>query len=175
MSNKLFKYVPKVSVLMTVFNAEPYLKEAIDSVIKQNFYDWELIAVENGSTDRSPEILRHYKDERVRQFFLPKNIGRTLALNYALEQAQGEYIAVLDADDVSNPDRFTKQVAYLDQHPETSVVGAWAMHINARGEEVGRFTPPINEHDLYDMVGWMNPFVHSSIMYRGEEAKKLGF
>ena len=107
---------PRVSVLMTIYNAEPYLKEAIDSIVAQTFGEWELIAIENGSSDGSRAILDSYQDERIRCFCLPENIGRTPALRYAFEQAGGEYIAVLDADDVSHPERFKKQVEYLDQH-----------------------------------------------------------
>lgn len=166
--------VPKVSVLMTVYNGDPYLKEAIDSIVAQTFSDWELIAVENGSSDKSPAILDSYSDERIRVFALPQNIGRTPALRYAFEQAQGEYTAVLDADDVSCPERLMKQVAYLDQHPEVGVVGTWTKLINRLGEEIGSIEPPVDGNELYEVLGWSNPIAHSTIMYRTEHAKRLG-
>ena len=78
------KKIPRVSVLMTIYNAERYLAEAIDSIIAQTFGDWELIAVEDGSSDESPSILASYTDDRIRTYFLPQNIGRTQALRYAL-------------------------------------------------------------------------------------------
>lgn len=159
---------------MTIYNAGPYLKEAIDSIVAQTFGDWELIAVENGSSDESPAILRSYNDERIRAFVLPENIGRTPALRYAFEQARGEYTAVLDADDVSCPERLMKQVAYLDQNPDAGIVGTWVRQINARGEVIGKFEPPVVEKELYDVLGWTNPIVHSSIMYRAVLAKRLG-
>lgn len=166
--------VPKVSVLMTIYNAEPYLKEAIDSIVAQSFGDWELIAVENGSQDGSLAILSNYRDERIRACVLPENIGRTPALRYAFEQARGEYIAVLDADDVSHPDRLQKQVAYLGLHSSLGLVGSWGVQINERGEAIGKFEPPVEDGELYEALGWSNPFVHSSIMYRRELAKELG-
>jgi glycosyltransferase involved in cell wall biosynthesis len=159
---------------MTVYNAEPYLKEAIDSIVAHTFKDWELIAVENGSSDKSPAILNSYSDERIRVFVLPQNIGRTPALRYAFEQAQGEYTAVLDADDVSYPERLMKQVLYLDQHNEVGIVGTWVNQINGRGEKIGKLEPPVDENELYEVLGWTNPIVHSSIMYRTEHAKRIG-
>lgn len=166
--------VPKVSVLMTIYNAEPYLKEAIDSIVAQTMGEWELIAIENGSSDRSRVILDSYQDVRVRAFCLPENIGRTPALRYAFEQARGEYIAVLDADDVSHPERFKKQVDYLDQRTEVGLVGTWARQINNRSEVIGKFEPPVDENELYEALGWSNPIAHSSIMYRTACAKQQG-
>lgn len=174
MTRQPHQKVPKVSVLMTIYNAGPYLNEAIDSIVAQTFSDWELIAVENGSSDESPAILHRYNDERIRTFFLPGNIGRTPALRYAFEQARGEYFAVLDADDVSQPDRLRKQVAHLDQYHEVGLVGTWAEQINERSEGVGFFKPPASASGLSDALGWSNPFVHSSIMYRANIAKRVG-
>jgi glycosyltransferase involved in cell wall biosynthesis len=159
---------------MTIYNAEPHLEEAIDSIIAQTFDDWELIAIENGSSDSSPAILAGYEDERIRVFALPENIGRTPALRYAFDRAQGEYIAVLDADDVSYPKRLERQVEYLAQHLEVALVGSWAEQINASSEVIGHFQPPVDEDDLYDALGWSNPIVHSSIMYRAGYARQVG-
>lgn len=163
---------PKVSVIMTIYNAGPYLKEAIDSIVTQTFDDWELIAVENGSSDESPAILATYTDERVRAFSLPKNIGRTPALRYAFEQAQGQYIAVLDADDVSYPERLKKQAEYLDQNLKVGLVGSWADQINEHSKMVGEYRPATENQELNDSLGWSNPFVHSSIMYRADLARQ---
>lgn len=173
-ANSLPEKAPKVSILMTIYNAAPYLKEAIDSIVGQTFSDWELIAIENGSADESPIIVSGYKDDRIRLFSLPENIGRTPALRYALEQARGEYIAVLDADDVSHPERLKKQVAYLDLHTEVGLVGTWAKQINASSEVIGTFEPPVDEDELYELLGWSNPIVHSSVMYRAWCAKQMG-
>lgn len=166
--------VPRVSVLMTIYNAEPYLRAAIDSIIGQTFLDWELIAVENGSTDKSMSVLKNYADPRVRVFPLEKNIGRTPALRLAFDQAQGDYIAVLDADDISLPDRLARQVEFLDLHPDVALVGSWAQHIDEHGKVFGVFEPPDNQEELQDCLGWTNPIVHSSAMYRRHLAQEVG-
>ncbi len=174
MTEQSLQRAPKVSVIMTIYNAGPYLKEAIDSIVAQTFHDWELIAIENGSSDQSPAILAGYADKRIRAFVLPENIGRTPALRYAFEQAQGEYIAVLDADDVSYPERLAQQTEYLDQQPDVGLVGSWVEYINEQSDMVAEFKPPIERGDLYDSLGWMNPFVHSSIMYRTKLGRDTG-
>ena len=168
------KIRPRVSVLMTIYNAEPYLKEAIDSILTQKFSDWELIAVDNGSTDQSTEILSTYDDPRVRVFTLPENIGRTPALRYAFEQTRGEYIAVLDADDVALPERLERQVEFLDNHPEVVFVGSWAQGIDETGRITSTLEPPTNSEEVHDCLGWANPMVHSSVMYRSAAASKVG-
>ena len=165
---------PRVSVLMTIYNAEPYLCAAVDSLIAQTFPDWELIAVENGSMDKSMSILKNYSDPRVRAFPLEKNIGRTPALRLAFDQARGDYIAVLDADDVSSPSRLAKQVEFLDQHTDVALVGSWAQHIDEHGKIFDVFEPPINQKELHDCLGWTNPIVHSSAMYRRKLAQEVG-
>lgn len=166
--------VPRVSVLMTIYNAGPYLRPAIDSLIAQAFPAWELIAVENGSTDQSMSVLKSYSDPRVCIFPLEKNIGRTPALRLAFEQARGEYIAILDADDISSPDRFAQQVAFLDQHPDVALVASWAQLIDEHGKVFDVFEPPANQQELQDCLGWTNPLVHSSVMYRRESAQQVG-
>ena len=165
---------PRVSVLMTIYNAEPYLKEAIDSILNQKFSDWELIAVDNDSTDQSTEILSTYDDPRVRIFALPKNIGRTPALRYAFEQARGEYIAVLDADDVALPERLMRQVEFLDDHADVVLVGAWTQIIDEMGRIMSTLEPSINSDELHDCLGWATPVVHSSVMYRSVSASEVG-
>ena len=168
------KLTPRVSVLMTIYNAEPYLKVAIDSILTQTFSDWELIAVDDGSKDQSTEILSTYDDPRVRVFTLPENIGRTPALRYAFEQAKGEYIAVLDSDDVALPERLARQVEFLDNHPEVVFVGSWAQIIDETGRITSTLEPPTGSEELRDCLGWAIPMVHSSIMYRSAAASKVG-
>ena len=168
------KLTPRVSVLMTIYNAEPYLKVAIDSILTQTFSDWELIAVDDGSKDQSTEILSTYDDPRVRVFTLPENAGRTPALRYAFEQAKGEYIAVLDSDDVALPERLARQVEFLDNHPEVVFVGSWAQIIDETGRITSTLEPPTGSEELRDCLGWAIPMVHSSIMYRSAAASKVG-
>src|SRR5262249_10266218 len=115
---------PKVSVAMSVHNGERFLAEATDSILGQTFRDFELILVDDGSTDGSGAIADAYqrKDTRVRVIHQHK-FGLVAALNQACEQARGEYIARMDADDVAIPDRLVRQVAFMDAHPEVAVLG----------------------------------------------------
>jgi glycosyltransferase involved in cell wall biosynthesis len=166
--------VPQVSVLMTIYNAASFLHESIDSLIAQDFSNWELIAIENGSTDESASILAGYKDPRIRIFSFPQNIGRTPALCQAFNQALGEYIAVLDADDVAYPQRFNKQVEFLNNNLETVLVGSWVKEIDERGQEFKTWEPPVNSYELYECLGWISPIVNSSVMYRRKIALAAG-
>jgi glycosyltransferase involved in cell wall biosynthesis len=164
----------RVSVLMTIYNAAPFLRESIDSLIAQSFSNWELIAVENGSTDGSPAILAAYKDPRIRVFPFSKNIGRTPALAFALSQAKGEYVAVLDADDAAYPQRFSRQVEFLDRNPETVLVGSWVERMDEKGRVFNTSEPPVNSNELHECLGWIDPIVNSSVMYRRETAVRAG-
>ncbi|MGI8854539.1 MAG: glycosyltransferase family 2 protein, partial [Thermomicrobiales bacterium] len=113
-----------VSAIMPTYNAMPYLKEAIDSVLAQTFTDWELIIVDDGSTDETPALLAQYDDPRIRVFELGENGGPAKARNIALGFACGKYIAPCDSDDISVPERFATQVAYLESHREIHVVAS---------------------------------------------------
>jgi len=113
-----------VSAIMPTYNAMPYLRDAIESVLAQTFTDWELIVVNDASTDASAALLAQYTDPRIRVYRLPENAGRARARNLALQWARGKYIAPCDSDDLCLPERFAREVAYLDQHPEVGVVSS---------------------------------------------------
>jgi glycosyltransferase involved in cell wall biosynthesis len=165
---------PRVSVLMTVYDAAPWLREAVESLINQTYSDWELVVIENGSSDESPGILASYSDPRIRVCATRENMGRTPALRRALELARGEYIAVLDADDVAEATRLERQVAFLDAYPEISLVGSWTRRIDGEGRAIGEWTPPVDPSQLRDLLGFANPIVHSAAMYRAESARLVG-
>ena len=123
----------KVSILMTIYNHQNYLEQSIKSILKQSHKNWELIACENGSTDNSRNILKNFKDKRIKFFFFKKNIGRTKCLNYALKKASGKYIAILDSDDVAMTNRFAKQIDYIEKK-NFSLVGSWFSRIDSNGK-----------------------------------------
>lgn len=120
---------PRVTVLMAVYNAERYLGEALDSVLAQTFADFEFLIINDGSTDSSAEILASRRDARIRLVDNVRNLGLTASLNIGLALAKGEYVARMDADDVSRPERFARQVAFMDAHPEVGVCGGWVRFI----------------------------------------------
>lgn len=167
---------PRVSVLTTIYNPGALLKPALDSLCAQTFKAFELVVVENGSTDGAKEITRRYagQDDRIRLIDLPENIGRTPALNLALDKARGEYVAVLDADDIAMPDRIARQFEFLDAHPRAVLVGAQARQIDFQGVVVGLYTPPSDPAAIYDALAYTNPFVHSACMFRRDVVRAVG-
>lgn len=164
--------VPTVSVIMTAYNAGPYLRPAIDGLLAQTFPDFEIVVVENGSTDGTRAGLAAYGDSRLRVIELDENIGRTPALNLALENARGRYVANQDADDTSLPTRLEKQVAYLDGHPDCVLVASWCDFIDETGARIGVFGPPAGS--AYEVFPVNNPISHSAAMFRRDSAVAVG-
>lgn len=113
-----------VTAVMPTYNKAAYVRAAIDSVVAQTFGDWELIVVDDGSTDDTPSVLATFSDPRIRVFTLPSNVGRSAARNHALRRARGRYIAICDSDDVSAPTRFERHVTFLESHPDVAIVSA---------------------------------------------------
>ncbi len=123
---------PQVSVIMPVYNGELYLAEAIESILAQTFTDFELLIVDDGSQDASAEIIRSYEklDDRIRSFQHERNMGQGPALNTGLAAAEGAYLTYTDCDDVNLPQRFQKQVNFLQAHPEIGAVGTCGRAVN---------------------------------------------
>ncbi|MBR1605192.1 MAG: glycosyltransferase [Alphaproteobacteria bacterium] len=151
---------PKVSVLMPVYNTkEEYLREAIESILNQTFRDFEFLIIDDGSTNNAKEVIWSYRDRRIK-YFEQENRGLIYTLNKGLELCKGEYIARMDSDDISLPERFEKQVDYLDEHPETGLVGSL---IKTFPQENIIY---IKEYSKYlDMIKG-NQVAHPSIMVR---------
>lgn len=122
---------PLVSVMMPTYNGAAYLREAIDSILDQTYASWELIIVDDGSTDETPAILQSYcrQHTRIKAYRIPHG-GRGKARNKCLEEASGKYIAVCDSDDISLPNRFKVQVEFLETHPDIGVVSAQMLHFD---------------------------------------------
>ncbi|HYR89104.1 MAG TPA: glycosyltransferase [Terriglobia bacterium] len=126
---------PRVTVLMTVYNGLPYLREAIDSVLNQGFRDYEFLIVDDASTDQSVETIQSYSDGRIRLLKNPKNIGQNASLNKGLAEACGEFIVRLDQDDVCLPGRIERQIAFLSENPQIALVGTWAYSMDERSRK----------------------------------------
>ena len=161
---------PKVSVLLPVYNGEQFLEEAIDSILNQTFQDFELlILLEYGSNAASREIVESKKvDQRIRVIENQKGrLGLAESLNLGMRQAKGEYIARMDADDISLPKRFAKQVKYLDEHPDIVMCGTAmrGLYDDGHMDDRGYFTDP-GSIRFECMLG--NPFGHPTVMWRRE-------
>lgn len=131
-----------VSAIMSTYNAMPQLNDAIDSVLAQTFTDWELIIVDDGSTDETRTLLAQYTDPRIRVFELGEHSGAAKARNIALGFACGKYIAIAESDGRSLPERFAREVAYLEDHPEMHVVASQVADLSSRGSSRLRFLYP---------------------------------
>ena len=166
--------MPKISVLMTVFNAEPYLQESLASLLHQDFTDWELVVIENGSSDGSGKTLRSFSDKRIKATYLTENIGRTEALNLALNKSSSEYIAILDADDISMGRRLTKQYKRLESDENIGLVGSWTQFIDSKGQNLYVKMGPELHDEIVRLFATRNPFVHSSVMFRRNIALAIG-
>jgi glycosyltransferase involved in cell wall biosynthesis len=168
---------PAISVLMPVYNCEKYLAEAVRSILGQTFADFELIIVNDGSTDGSLRVLQQFAehDKRIRIIDRP-NTGITPALNEMIEASRGQYLARMDADDISVPERFAKQKAFLDANPDCVIVGSRVMLMDPYGSPVAESGHQLQheqiEHELLTQSGWA--MVHPSVMMRRGAVVKIG-
>ena len=169
--------LPLVSLIMPVFNAEQYLADAILSILEQSYPNFEFLIIDDGSKDNSSKIIEHFQksDTRICVVRQPINQGLVPSLNRGLDIAQGKYIARMDADDISLPDRLSKQVEYLESHPDVGILGCGVQHIDQTGKLL--VSPQLFLGDL--SIRWHilfeNPFYHPSIMLRNSTLKTTGF
>lgn len=157
--------IPKVTVLMAVYNGEKYLKESINSILKQTFTDFEFLIINDASTDNSVEIIQSFEDVRIRLVHNERNLGLTKSLNKGLSLCQGKYIARMDIDDTCYPQRLEKQVIFMDTHPETGVCGSWVDFV-ADGKSMGVWKYETNHEDLKIQLLYRNCIAHPSAMLR---------
>ena len=165
---------PKVTVIMPAYNAGKYIAEAIRSVLDQTFIDFELLIIDDGSSDDTLSIIQGFTDPRIR-WIVQANSGISVALNAGLRAANGIYIARFDADDICFPQRLTRQVVFLDGHPTYVVVGSDAEYISEDGEHLFDFHCASYSHrDIMENLYRICPFIHSSVMYRREVILNAG-
>lgn len=162
---------PKVSVIMPVYNSVKYINEAIDSILNQTFTDFEMILVDDCSDDGTREIIESYKDSRIRIFYNSKNMGVAYTRNRALENARGEYIAILDDDDISLSIRLEMQVKFLDENLEYGVVGGRTQLIDQNGMVINKSNVAyVNPKYIKAIFLFRNVFCNGEVMFRRELA-----
>lgn len=166
--------VPRVSVILPVHNGMPYLRQAVESILEQTFGDFELIIVDDASTDDTTRYLDGLLDARVRVIHNEQNLGVARSLNKAISTARGAYIARQDADDVSLPERLEAQVDYLDCHPEIAVLGSRATFIDADATAIGVWDVPAADIDIRWGLLFDNCVIHPSVMIRGSVLRVCG-
>ena len=164
----------KVTVLMPVWNAGKYIEEAIRSILDQTFTNFELLIINDGSTDNTINEIQKFRDARVRLINNEHN-GIAIALNKGLQQAKGIYIARFDADDICLPQRLEKQVSFLDKNIQYVLTGGDAEYISETGEHLFDFySQGYSMEEIMNSIYHSCPFIHSSVMYRKEAVIKAG-
>ena len=168
----------KISVPMPAYNAERFIAEAVESILNQTFRDFELIIVNDGSTDGTLAIAERYaaQDERVTVVSQP-NGGISAARNRGLSVAKGEWIAVMDSDDVAMPDRFERQLDFLAKNPDLAVVSAYVQNIDDKGKLIAEYQSPLTDRQLVKEVvaqDGLLSFHHSAVLMRREVVQALG-
>lgn len=163
----------RVTIIMPVYNGEKYIKEAIDSIVNQTFKDWELLCIDDCSSDSSVKIIQSYEDERIKLLCNNENRGIAFTRNIGLENAKTEYIALLDDDDIAMPYRLEKEVEYLDLHTDIHVVGGHQRQIDAQGNDLNKqWSVPLNPNYLKAYLLFNNGVVNGSTMFRREFIEK---
>jgi len=165
---------PLISVLMTVYNHEKYLKNSIQSILNQTYKNWQLIIIENGSLDKSKYILKKIKNKKIKKFFLKKNIGRTNALNYGLKFCKGKYIAIMDSDDVSKKNRLLTQLNRMLKDKSLWLTSSSYDIINEKNRFVKNVKIIENLSIKPRNILFNNFIVHSSILFKRDLLKKIG-
>ena len=169
---------PRVSVILPVYNAEKFVGSAIQSILDQSFGDFELILINDGSTDNSESLILHFSDPRIRYVRNQKNLGLVDTLNKGLGLALGEYIARMDGDDISLPTRFEKQVAFLDGHPEVTVVATRLVLINEQGYQIDYWKEDASNRSVEEINRQLpiaNCIGHPTVMMRAKPVKAIGY
>jgi glycosyltransferase involved in cell wall biosynthesis len=176
---KAMPNAPRISVVMPVYNGEEYLAEAIESILDQGFSDFEFLIFDDGSTDRSAAIVEAAcaGDPRLR-LFRKAHAGYTPWLSEGLRIARGEFIARMDADDVARPDRFARQVGYLEENPECLAVGTQALFVDPDGDPIAPTETPLTHEEidrrhLEPGVGG-SMITHPSVMMRADAVRAIG-
>ncbi len=164
---------PLVSILINCFNAENFIESSLLSAINQSYKNIEIIVWDNSSTDNTAMIINRVKDDRVKYFKNSNHVTLGEARVEAIKHLNGEFIAILDADDLAYEDRIAKQLQIFLDNKEIGLVSGWMNIINNKSKVINSYEPTFSKYNMYEQLCWSNPIVHSSIMYRQSVAHKL--
>lgn len=165
---------PKITVLLSVYNDEKYIGRAIDSILSQTFRDFELLIIDDSSTDKTRDIILAYKDTRIRLVKTKKKIGITKSLNKGLKIARGNYIARLDSDDISYPDRLKKQMSFLENNKDYAIVGSRTEVIDEDGDHIEYWNQEESAELIFYTLSYRNCLTSSSVMFNKKIVDSLG-
>lgn len=163
--------VKNISVLMPAYNCAKYISASIRSVLNQTYKDFELIIINDGSTDNTGEIIKSFADERIK-YFKTENKGTAAALNFGIGKCKYEWIARIDADDLNVPERLERQVKFIEENPGYDVISGWSVYFKDPAKILFLLREPIEHADIYDYLDLHNPLNQSGLIYRKSVIKK---
>ena len=165
----------KLTVLMSVYNGEPYLEVAIKSILSQTFIKFDFLIIDDASTDKTSAILKKFsqQDSRIKIITNKQNQGLAYSLARGVETATTPWIARMDADDIAICDRLAKQMKYLEENPTIDILGSYALNINSRGEILGERKVPLDHKNISRLI-WTNPLIHPTVLFRRSAILKIG-
>lgn len=165
---------PKISVIMSVYNGMPYLREAVESMFAQTYKNFEFVIVDDASIDGTWLYLRSLKDKRIKLIKNKKNIGLALSLNKALRQAQGDYIARMDADDISMPERLERQLNFMLANHSIDICGSWVKVIDDDSQVLYSLKEPLSDKQIKKQNNWITALIHPTWFAKKEVFDVLG-
>lgn len=164
---------PLVSILINCFNSQQFIEECILSVINQTYKNIEIVIWDNSSKDNTANIVKSLNDKRIKYFKNTSHVSLGEARIQATNYLNGDFIAILDSDDLAYKNRILDQVNYLLRNNDIGLVGGWMNIINKDSKIINTYKPEFFKYNLNDQICWSNPLIHSSIMYRKSAALKL--
>lgn len=171
------KSTPLVSIIMPAYNAEKYLEESVESIVNQRYSNWELIIINDGSSDATGNLISKYvgQDSRIVGLDNTSNKGLVYTRNRGLQSAKGKYVANLDSDDVADPNRLKLQVDYLETHPDVVLLGSSCELIDQNGKHLGFEKRTIPQHRLKSLLVFSNYFINSTLLIRKDKLDGLSY
>src|SRR3989344_3096311 len=164
---------PKISVIMSVYNGMPFLKEAVKSVLKQTYKNFEFIIVDDASSDNTWRYLKSLQDTRIKLIRNKKNLGLAISLNIVLRQARGAFIARMDADDISLQNRFAEQLEFMFKNRDIDICGSYVRVIDEDGKIIGQIKKPLTDSKIKKELFWLTPLLHPTWFGKKEVFRKL--
>lgn len=167
----------KIAIILPAYNGAQYVKNAIESVLRQSFTEWELFVINDGSADNTGDVVIPFaeKDDRIKYIKNEKNLGVQETRNKALGLVSSEYIAEIDQDDIwLDKDKLKKQIDFLEKNKEHVLIGTGVIVVDERGFEIAKYLMPETDTEIRNKILRANPFIHSSVLYRTKAVKDIG-
>lgn len=165
---------PKISIILPVYNGEKYIALTINSILNQTFKDFELIIINDCSSDKSKKIILSYEDKRILYIENYKNIGQISSINKGIKLSNASLIARVDQDDIFEKEKLEIQFNFLNENPNITVVGTWANIINSDGNLIRKLSIPDENNQMINVLLNSNPLFHPSVIFRKEVVLELG-